>query len=48
MYIPYIRLSEEEKKKIDRMKIYNKRNSKKAQEIVVPEAPKTIEVVENY
>lgn len=45
-YIPYLKLSDEDKKRIDAMKLAQ--SKRKDEEIVVPEAPKTIPVVENY
>ena len=49
-YIPYKDLSDAEKQKIDNMKKAQeeKNNKKKKEEIIIPEAPKTIPVVENY
>ena len=51
MYIPYKDLSKEEKEKINNMKKAQEERKEKKQaleEIVVPEAPKTIPIVENY
>jgi hypothetical protein len=45
-YIPYKDLPEDKKKKIDILK--KAQNKNKLEEIVVPEAPTTIPVVENY
>ena len=51
VYIPYKDLSKEEKEKINNMKkAQEERKAKKEalEEIIVPEAPKTIPIVENY
>lgn len=47
-YIPYIDLSESEKKRIDSMKQAQNKSKLKRKEITIPEVPKTIPVVENY
>lgn len=44
-YIPYLKLPENERKKIDNMQLTRMKNKK---EIEIPEIPKTIPVIENY
>lgn len=48
VYIPYLKLSDAEKKKVDSAQKAQASKKVKEEKIEVPKAPKTIEVVENY
>lgn len=47
-YTPYIQLSENQRKRVDALKIAQNRHKLQMEEIILPETPKTIPVVENY